>query len=136
MGDLLGVMADDDDDDDDEEEMCDDATYLARADDMLMRFDRTVGKTHSDFLRSNFRDTVRKNNVYRNFAEVMDAFRHFGARPASQFSTERLFSVGSTVDVPRRNRLTPSKFEQLVVMKAASSRVGTTKIVDNRQVFA
>jgi len=31
---------------------------------------------------------------------------------------------------------TPSKFEQLVVMKAASSRVGTTKIVDNRQVFA
>ena len=56
--------------------------------------------------------------VLHQFPTVKYLFRKLNATVPSSAPVERLFSSGSLISTPRRNRLTDKRFEQLLLLKA------------------
>ena len=59
--------------------------------------------------------------VLHQFPTVKYLFRKLNATVPSSAPVERLFSSGSLISTPHRNRLTDKRFEQLLLLKANSA---------------
>jgi len=77
-----------------------------------------VNKDTMDCLRFLEEPCDESLEVLHQFPSVKYLFRKLNATVPSSAPVERLFSSGSLISTPRRNRLIDKRFEQLLLLKA------------------
>ena len=66
---------------------------------------------------------AKKTECLHKFPTVKKIFLNYNTTIPSSAPVERLFSLGNLVLTPRRNRLTPSRFEKLLLLQYNKSFV-------------
>ena len=69
-------------------------------------------------LASYFADPDRSLNMLNKYPLVKATFMHFNATFLSSAAVQRLFSIGGQIETAKRNRLSDSKLEKLLLIKA------------------
>jgi len=102
---------------------------LVCADDDFFDFEQTVATEHPSAASKVTMECLRyleepcsdSLEVLHQYPSVKSLFHKINATVPSSAPVERLFSAGSLVCTPRRNRLTDKRFEQLLLLKKNSA---------------
>jgi hypothetical protein len=66
-------------------------------------------------------DTDTSLNILRKYSTVLHVFHKYNTTMPSSASVERLFSSASQTETPRRNCLSDSSFQKLLLLKSNAS---------------
>jgi hypothetical protein len=83
----------------------------------------TQGRVVETEASSYLADLDRSLVMLNKYPLVKTAFIHFNTTIPSSAPVERLFSIGGQIETARRNRLSDTNFEKLLLLKANASHV-------------